>query len=116
MITTEYCLVFSISRSSIFFVLQELKSIASFNFYEENMKIQKRNMNNKKNKSQFEFNPKNENDVVNFNLSNNSNHCYKHRKIKYMEAEHGDSLELMRQIKRAFDPDNLMNPGKMIPT
>ena len=36
-------------------------------------------------------------------------------KIKYMEAEHGDSLELMRQIKRAFDPDNLMNPGKMIP-
>ena len=35
-------------------------------------------------------------------------------KIKYMEAEHGDSLELMRQIKRAFDPDNLMNPGKMI--
>ena len=36
-------------------------------------------------------------------------------KIKYMAAEHGDSLELMRQIKRAFDPDNLMNPGKMIP-
>jgi len=36
-------------------------------------------------------------------------------KIKYMEAEHGDSLDLMRQIKQAFDPDNLMNPGKMIP-
>ena len=36
-------------------------------------------------------------------------------KIKYMEAEHGDSLELMRQIKQAFDPDNLMNPGKMLP-
>ena len=36
-------------------------------------------------------------------------------KIKYMEAEHGDSLDLMRQIKQAFDPDNLMNPGKMLP-
>ena len=37
-------------------------------------------------------------------------------KIKYMKAEHGDSLELMRQIKMAFDPENLMNPGKMLPT
>ena len=36
-------------------------------------------------------------------------------KLKYMEAEHGDSLELMRQIKQAFDPHNLMNPGKVIP-
>ncbi len=36
-------------------------------------------------------------------------------KIKYMETEHGDSLDLMRQIKQAFDPDNLMNPGKMLP-
>ena len=36
-------------------------------------------------------------------------------KIKYMEAEHGDSLDLMRQIKQAFDPDNLMNTGKMLP-
>ena len=36
-------------------------------------------------------------------------------KIKYMEAEHGDSLKLMRQIKQSFDPDNLMNPGKMLP-
>ena len=36
-------------------------------------------------------------------------------KIKYMESEHGNSLELMRHIKRALDPDNLMNPGKLIP-
>jgi D-lactate dehydrogenase (cytochrome) len=36
-------------------------------------------------------------------------------KIKYMKAEHGDSLDLMRQIKQALDPDNLMNPGKMLP-
>ena len=36
-------------------------------------------------------------------------------KIKYMESEHGESLDLMRQIKQAFDPDNLMNPGKMLP-
>ena len=36
-------------------------------------------------------------------------------KLKYMKSEHGDSLELMRQIKCAFDPHNLMNPGKVIP-
>lgn len=38
-------------------------------------------------------------------------------KMKYMEAEHGaTALSLMRAIKFAIDPDNLMNPGKMLPT
>ena len=36
-------------------------------------------------------------------------------KLKYMQTEHGESLELMRKIKQAYDPDNLMNPGKVIP-
>jgi D-lactate dehydrogenase (cytochrome) len=35
-------------------------------------------------------------------------------KMKYLEAEHGSSLDVMRAIKRALDPDNRMNPGKMI--
>jgi len=35
-------------------------------------------------------------------------------KIAYLEAEHGASLEVMRAIKRALDPENRMNPGKMI--
>jgi D-lactate dehydrogenase (cytochrome) len=35
-------------------------------------------------------------------------------KMKYMEAEHGESLEVMRAIKRALDPDNRMNPGKVL--
>jgi D-lactate dehydrogenase (cytochrome) len=35
-------------------------------------------------------------------------------KMKFLEAEHGASLEIMRTIKRALDPDNRMNPGKMI--
>src|SRR6185503_7801652 len=35
-------------------------------------------------------------------------------KMKYLEAEHGPALEVMRTIKRALDPDNRMNPGKMI--
>jgi D-lactate dehydrogenase (cytochrome) len=34
-------------------------------------------------------------------------------KMAYLEAEHGESLEVMRAIKRALDPDNRMNPGKM---
>ncbi|HEV3057231.1 MAG TPA: FAD-linked oxidase C-terminal domain-containing protein [Vicinamibacterales bacterium] len=35
-------------------------------------------------------------------------------KMKYLEAEHGAALEVMRTLKRALDPDNRMNPGKMI--
>jgi D-lactate dehydrogenase (cytochrome) len=35
-------------------------------------------------------------------------------KMKYLAAEHGPALELMRAIKRTFDPDNRMNPGKMV--
>jgi D-lactate dehydrogenase (cytochrome) len=36
-------------------------------------------------------------------------------KIKYLEAEHGPAaLDLMRTLKRAVDPDNRMNPGKML--
>ncbi len=35
-------------------------------------------------------------------------------KIKFLEAEHGPALDLMRAIKRTLDPDNRMNPGKML--
>ncbi len=35
-------------------------------------------------------------------------------KMKYMLNEHGAGLEVMRAIKSAFDPENRMNPGKMI--
>ncbi|MCL4514686.1 MAG: FAD-binding oxidoreductase [Firmicutes bacterium] len=34
-------------------------------------------------------------------------------RAKYMEEEHGLALEVMRGIKKAFDPDNILNPGKM---
>ncbi len=37
-------------------------------------------------------------------------------KMGSMRMELGDDVvDLMRDIKRAFDPDNLMNPGKVIP-
>jgi D-lactate dehydrogenase (cytochrome) len=35
-------------------------------------------------------------------------------KMAYLEAEHGASLEVMQAIKRALDPENRMNPGKMV--
>jgi len=35
-------------------------------------------------------------------------------KMKYMAQEHGAALSLMVNLKRSFDPQNIMNPGKMI--
>ena len=35
-------------------------------------------------------------------------------KKKFMDAEHGPALDVMRTIKRALDPDNRMNPGKVL--
>ncbi len=36
-------------------------------------------------------------------------------KMKYLEAEHGGAaLDLMRLLKRAIDPGDIMNPGKIV--
>lgn len=35
-------------------------------------------------------------------------------KRKYMEAEHGSAWALMRRLKDAVDPENIMNPGKLV--
>ncbi|GEO81166.1 FAD-linked oxidase C-terminal domain-containing protein [Pararhodospirillum oryzae] len=35
-------------------------------------------------------------------------------KMSHLEAEHGDALAVMRRLKRALDPDDLMNPGKIV--
>ena len=35
-------------------------------------------------------------------------------KIKYMESEHGAAFGVMAEIKRTFDPHNILNPGKMV--
>jgi D-lactate dehydrogenase (cytochrome) len=36
-------------------------------------------------------------------------------KLAYLEREHGDLLPLMRGVKRLFDPNGIMNPGKVLP-
>jgi D-lactate dehydrogenase (cytochrome) len=35
-------------------------------------------------------------------------------KMAFLQAEHGEAVSLMRSIKHALDPDNIMNPGKVI--
>ena len=35
-------------------------------------------------------------------------------KLAYLEEEHGEAVEVMRRLKRTLDPENLMNPGKML--
>ncbi|MCP4294691.1 MAG: FAD-binding protein [Proteobacteria bacterium] len=36
-------------------------------------------------------------------------------KIKFMESEHGQALNVMRTLKKALDPLNILNPGKILP-
>ena len=36
-------------------------------------------------------------------------------KIKYLEAEHGAGVAVMRRIKQALDPQGILNPGKVLP-
>jgi D-lactate dehydrogenase (cytochrome) len=35
-------------------------------------------------------------------------------RLKYLPIEHGMALDVMRAIKQALDPENRMNPGKMV--
>ena len=36
-------------------------------------------------------------------------------KRKFMRAEHGDAVEVMRRLKRELDPQGIFNPGKLLP-
>jgi D-lactate dehydrogenase (cytochrome) len=35
-------------------------------------------------------------------------------KLDFLDAEHGAAVAVMRAIKQALDPDNILNPGKLI--
>jgi len=35
-------------------------------------------------------------------------------KLDFLDAEHGAAVEVMRAIKRTLDPDNILNPGKVL--
>jgi D-lactate dehydrogenase (cytochrome) len=35
-------------------------------------------------------------------------------KMDFLIAEHGEAVSVMRTIKKALDPDNILNPGKIV--
>ena len=35
-------------------------------------------------------------------------------KLDFLVAEHGEAVSVMRSLKKALDPANLMNPGKIV--
>ncbi len=35
-------------------------------------------------------------------------------KMEFLIAEHGEAVSVMRTIKKALDPDNILNPGKIV--
>jgi len=36
-------------------------------------------------------------------------------KLEYMAREHGGAWQMMGALKTALDPQNIMNPGKLVP-
>ena len=47
------------------------------------------------------------------NVPNGNGAVRKQFLMKFLNAEHGEGVSLMRQIKNTFDPNNIMNPGKI---
>jgi D-lactate dehydrogenase (cytochrome) len=41
-------------------------------------------------------------------------HGIGHGKVDFLGAEHGEAMSVMHAIKKAIDPDNIMNPGKIL--
>ncbi len=41
-------------------------------------------------------------------------HGIGHGKLDFLIAEHGEAVSVMREIKKAIDPSNIMNPGKIL--
>jgi len=54
--------------------------------------------------------PLQDGEVVDFEI-----HGIGRMRMRWMAAEHGEGLEVMRAVKRALDPHGILNPGALIP-
>ena len=56
--------------------------------------------------------------LVEFGLQRNGTCTGEHGvgigKMQYQEKEHGAALDVMKTIKLALDPKNILNPGKIV--
>jgi len=68
--------------------------------------------NKEEEKKVYEFSERLSERAISMDGTCTGEHGIGQRKAKYLRLELGDAVDYMRAIKKALDPDNILNPGK----